>query len=80
MRDQAAQLMKERQFEKLRENFGDRESQIDETQFMWRHNLTASPPSPTLADQFYDVDFDNYFDAQNNDNNGNSNARRRLPL
>lgn len=78
MRDQAAQLMKEQQFEKLRENFGDRESQIDETQFMWRYNLTASPLSPTVADQFYDVDFDNYFDAEND--TSNNNARRRLPL
>lgn len=70
MRDQVARAMKEKQFEKMRENFGDNESQIDDMGFLWRQHVGRNAQQPQQqsqdgregsADQFYDVNFDDYF-------------------
>ncbi|CCW60142.1 unnamed protein product [Phytomonas sp. EM1] len=57
MRDQVARAMKQKQFENLKEHFGDHESQIESTGLLWRQNPNWSPPlSPSNTEQA------NYFD------------------
>lgn len=67
MREQVAQAIKEKQFEKMKENLGDRDSQIDEMGFMWRQDLAARPQdgdnadNGSVVDQFLNVPFEDYF-------------------
>lgn len=81
MKEQVARAIKEKQFEKLRENIGDRESQIDDMGFLWRQQMMASQqqqqdpqtPGTGAADRFYDVNFGDYFtDNDYNDLDNNS--------
>lgn len=78
MKDQVARAIKEKQFEKLRENFGDRESQIDDMGFLWRQQMMPpqdpQTPGTVTGDQFYDVNFGDYFTDNEYNDNINANA------